>query len=427
MDLSLPVIVLILIGATDNLDKQMSDHTHVNRTKLFAVIFAILLGLTILSFGVANSSLMDHPVRGWTAMLVISVAKAILVIVFFMHLKWESNWKFVLTIPAAVMSALLVLVLIPDIGNRTKSYSNDRQKFAAYEVLDVASSSSADQSNDAETLGESSSSKKEASPSVAAAQSAKSNEKITVEKSYDDVPGEWGHLKGRFIASGEIPVRKEIVPDKDKNACELPMYSRDLVVGSDRGIKNIVVFLTKPSTPLAIHPFYDSKMSQPVSLDNQRCRFEPHITLMTTKQILSVKNSDEVGHNANITSFNDPNSHNVGIPAGAHVDVQLPLIETRPITVSCTAHAWMKGYIMVRDEPYMAITSKTGEFEIKYLPAGEWQIQFWHENAGYVKSAVAGGKTITVGRKGLVDVTIKDKEVFDLGQIEIPASDLQAK
>ena len=225
----------------------MSDHTHVNRTKLFAVIFAILLGLTILSFGVANSSLMDQPVRGWTAMLVISVAKAILVIVFFMHLKWESNWKFVLTIPAAVMSALLVLVLIPDIGNRTKSYSNDRQKFAAYEVLDVASSSSADQSNDAETLGESSSSKKEASPSVAAAQSAKSNEKITVEKSYDDVPGEWGHLKGRFIASGEIPVRKEIVPDKDKNACELPMYSRDLVVGSDRGIKNIVVFLTKPS------------------------------------------------------------------------------------------------------------------------------------------------------------------------------------
>lgn len=405
----------------------MSDHTHVNRTKLFVVIFAILLGLTILSFGVANSSLMDQPVRGWTAMLVISVAKAMLVIVFFMHLKWESNWKFVLTIPAAVMSALLVLVLIPDIGNRTKSYSNDRQKFAAYEVLDVASSKpSGGQSNPAESLDESIPSATGVSPSVPASKSAKSNE-ITIDQAFGDTPGDWGHLKGRFIASGEIPVRKEIVPDKDKNACELPMYSRDLMVGSDRGLKNIVVFLTKPSTPLAIHPFYDSKISQPVLLDNQRCRFEPHITLMTTKQLLRVKNSDEVGHNANITSFNDPNSHNVGIPAGAHVDVQLPLIETRPITVSCTAHAWMKGYIMVRDEPYMAITSKSGEFEIKYLPAGEWQIQFWHENAGYVKTAVAGGKTITVGRKGLVDVTIKDKEVLDLGQIEIPVKDLQSK
>lgn len=405
----------------------MSDHTHVNRTKLFAVIFAILLGLTILSFGVANSSLMDQPVRGWTAMLVISVAKAMLVIVFFMHLKWESNWKFVLTIPAAVMSALLVLVLIPDIGNRTKSYSNDRQKFAAYEVLDVASSKpSGGQSNPAESLDESIPSETGVSPSVPASKSAKSNE-ITIDQAFGDTPGDWGHLKGRFIASGEIPVRKEIVPDKDKNACELPMYSRDLMVGSDRGLKNIVVFLTKPSTPLAIHPFYDSKISQPVLLDNQRCRFEPHITLMTTKQLLRVKNSDEVGHNANITSFNDPNSHNVGIPAGAHVDVQLPLIETRPITVSCTAHAWMKGYIMVRDEPYMAITSKSGEFEIKYLPAGEWQIQFWHENAGYVKTAVAGGKTITVGRKGLVDVIIKDKEVLDLGQIEIPIKDLQSK
>ena len=35
-----------------------------------------------------------------------------------MHLKWEANWKWVLTVPATFMSALLVMALVPDIGRR---------------------------------------------------------------------------------------------------------------------------------------------------------------------------------------------------------------------------------------------------------------------------------------------------------------------
>jgi cytochrome c oxidase subunit 4 len=41
-----------------------------------------------------------------------------LVILFFMHLKWEANWKWVLTVPASLMSILLILALIPDVGLR---------------------------------------------------------------------------------------------------------------------------------------------------------------------------------------------------------------------------------------------------------------------------------------------------------------------
>lgn len=116
----------------------MSEEHHVNRTKLFTTVFALLVILTAISFGVANSSLMDQPIKGWLAMMLISVAKALLVIIFFMHLAWETNWKYVLTIPAAVMSALLVLMLIPDIGNRTETYSAEREKFAAFELEGAA-------------------------------------------------------------------------------------------------------------------------------------------------------------------------------------------------------------------------------------------------------------------------------------------------
>ena len=121
----------------------MSDDPSINRTRLFSIVFALLVILTAISFAVANSSIMDEPVKGWLAMMVISVAKAMLVIIFFMHLKWETNWKYVLTIPAAVMSCLLVLILIPDIGNRTDQYSEERKKFAAYELsVDEVDSSS---------------------------------------------------------------------------------------------------------------------------------------------------------------------------------------------------------------------------------------------------------------------------------------------
>jgi hypothetical protein len=54
----------------------------------------------------------------WVFMIAISCTKAMLVIMFFMHLLWEANWKWVLTIPASFMSIFLMLMLVPDIGMR---------------------------------------------------------------------------------------------------------------------------------------------------------------------------------------------------------------------------------------------------------------------------------------------------------------------
>lgn len=106
---------------------------HVNRTKLFLSVFAMLGLLTLCSFAVANSPLMENPLTGWIVMMAISVAKAVLVVLFFMHLRWETTWKYVLTIPAAIMSFVLVFMLVPDIAMRTHSYSRARQQVAPSE------------------------------------------------------------------------------------------------------------------------------------------------------------------------------------------------------------------------------------------------------------------------------------------------------
>lgn len=236
---------------------------------------------------------------------------------------------------------------------------------------------------------------------------------------------EWGSIKGKFVAVGKAPEPAKIIPDKDKEACELPMFSRSLLVGKDGGVKNVVIFLKKPTKAIDVHP--DIKVEPIVELDNAKCRFEPHIVIMTTKQKLRVKNSDAVGHNANITSFNDENSHNPNIPAAKHIDLEMPVAESRPIGVACNSHAWMKAHVLVRDEPYMAVSLETGEFEIKNLPAGSHSFQFWHENAGYLKNATAGGKKLASGRRAEVKVTIEGGKTLDLGKIEIPVEDISPK
>jgi cytochrome c oxidase subunit IV len=66
-------------------------------------------------------------------MMAVSCTKAMLVILFFMHLKWEANWKWVLTVPASMMSALLILALVPDVGLRMQHASRARLIFSAPE------------------------------------------------------------------------------------------------------------------------------------------------------------------------------------------------------------------------------------------------------------------------------------------------------
>ena len=97
---------------------------------VFVVVFGMLCALTALSFWIANSPLMDNRVVGWGAMMTISITKALLVILFFMHLWWERSWKYVLTIPALIMAVLLVVLLVPDVGFRTDTYSNERRSNA---------------------------------------------------------------------------------------------------------------------------------------------------------------------------------------------------------------------------------------------------------------------------------------------------------
>ena len=102
-----------------------------DRTGFFFGVFCILVLLTIASFLVGSLDLFHRQETKWIVMIGISVAKAAMVILFFMHFWWERSWKYLLTIPTSIMAVILIVALIPDIMERVQYYSNTRKDHAA--------------------------------------------------------------------------------------------------------------------------------------------------------------------------------------------------------------------------------------------------------------------------------------------------------
>jgi len=123
------------------------DHAaehHVSLTTYW-LVFAALCVLTLCSF-LTYFPWWDNMVptdASRAFMLAVSCGKALLVMMFFMHLLWEATWKWVLTVPAAMMSVFLIAMLVPDIGFRTEHYSQDRWLHAPTPSVEVESSEDA--------------------------------------------------------------------------------------------------------------------------------------------------------------------------------------------------------------------------------------------------------------------------------------------
>ena len=222
---------------------------------------------------------------------------------------------------------------------------------------------------------------------------------------------EWGSIKGRFVYGGDAPAAAELKADKDVEVCgKHKLVAEELVVGGDKGVANVVVFVRDKDIKVNA----ELKATDPAVLDNKSCRFEPHVLFVQTSQPLVIRNSDSVGHNSNVATVKNPPSNNL-IPAGGETKVTLSSDEAVPAQVTCNIHPWMKGWIVVRPNPYAAVSKADGTFEIKGVPVGEVEIQVWHEKANFVSEMTIGGKAEKTS-KGKKKVTVAAAGT-DLGEI----------
>jgi len=124
-----------------------------------------------------------------------------------------------------------------------------------------------------------------------------------------------------------------------------------------------------------------------VVLDQRGCVYDPHVIALRTNQPLEIRNSDQVAHNVHVLAkVNRPWDHSER--AGAP-----PIIESfaKPelaVHVICKIHAGMSAFLFIFDNPYYAIPSSAGAFELKNVPPGTYTVEAWQEHLGILDQTV---------------------------------------
>jgi cytochrome c oxidase subunit 4 len=106
----------------DNHADRSEHFPHVN----YWVIFGLLCGLTGLSWladKMGDWGLLHKGVFLTFIVLAVACAKALFVMMYFMHLKFEGKWKFVLLAPTIILAMAIPAALMPDIGSHYYDYA----------------------------------------------------------------------------------------------------------------------------------------------------------------------------------------------------------------------------------------------------------------------------------------------------------------
>jgi plastocyanin len=140
----------------------------------------------------------------------------------------------------------------------------------------------------------------------------------------------------------------------------------------------------------------------PVVLDQSGCKYHPHVLGVMVGQTVEIKNDDQTTHNIHPTPKDNREWNESQPPSSAPLEKTFAREEIM-LPVKCNQHPWMKMYINVVKNPFYAVTDKSGKYEIKGLPPGDYTIAFVHEKLG------EQDQKVTVGPKETktVDQTLK--------------------
>jgi plastocyanin len=129
--------------------------------------------------------------------------------------------------------------------------------------------------------------------------------------------------------------------------------------------------------------------------------FDPHILPVVRGTTVDFTNDDTVSHNVS----SPPGSatvFNLGL-YGQGVTKTVTFDNLGEVPLLCSVHPEMSAFVIVLQNPYFALTDKAGNFEIKNVPAGTYQLKVWNEKLQGASQSVLvePGKTVSVEFKDL--------------------------
>lgn len=221
-----------------------------------------------------------------------------------------------------------------------------------------------------------------------------------------------GALSGRFVYDGEPPVPKDLYswidgidipraqrPGPDGRYSGVEGVAREflqhkirpkttdstLLVGKDGGIANVIVSVVSKDIP-----WTPPKGEQPpVTIRLKDGNYAPRFTAVLIGQPLLVENHDPVAFHFSAIFVGASNpSVNWMLRPGA-IDTPQRLIfrepERNPSPYRSNIGPWATGFLLVRGNPFVAISQPDGSFSMPNLPPGEWEFRAWHERKGYLQ------------------------------------------
>lgn len=116
-------------------------------------------------------------------------------------------------------------------------------------------------------------------------------------------------------------------------------------------------------------------------LNQEGCRYSPHVSGIMVGQTLTIRNSDPTLHN--VHALPEKNAEfNQGQPfQGMELERTFDQPEVM-VRFKCDVHPWMSSYMAVLEHPFFAVSGSDGSFAIEGLPAGDYVVEAWHEQLG---------------------------------------------
>jgi hypothetical protein len=193
-------------------------------------------------------------------------------------------------------------------------------------------------------------------------------------------------IKGRVTYNGDDPPGpKMLAPTKDQDKCPAQVPAEGWYVNPEnKGLQYAVVFLKPPAGVRMPKPRSEGEAGV-VEMGQPHCQFEPRvIVLKPTQKIVFLNDSNPpIAHDSNLSgiTFN----YQKTLPPGQKTDPIDPDPSDRsPYKVSCAIHAgFMGAYVWRPTHPWMTVTDKDGNYELKDVPVLEGGQKFilavWHE------------------------------------------------
>ena len=132
-------------------------------------------------------------------------------------------------------------------------------------------------------------------------------------------------------------------------------------------------------------------------MDQKQCVFVPRVVIVPVGGTVEFLNSDRLLHNVRGGGKENP-PFNRAQPHARTIAIGFKSPEV--LRVDCDLHSWMRGWIVVAEHPFYAVTNEEGEFVFENVPPGKYKLQAWQETLGRANQEVTvageGTQTITV-------------------------------